>query len=192
MKKNTFPFDLAASIEMLVLDVDGVLTDGRITIDNSGLELKNFHVRDGHGIKLLQRAGVIVSILTGRKSEIVKHRAAELGITHIIQGCKNKAEGVQQLSIIADVATNHCAMMGDDIVDIPAMQLCNLALAPSDAHVAVRNHVHWFSRHRGGHGAVRQVCEGLILARQQWQAVIGEPYGLSPTDCGWGSTTELR
>ncbi|MDX8408606.1 MAG: HAD family hydrolase [Mariprofundales bacterium] len=188
MSKNQrppFPFELASSIDMLVLDVDGVLTDGRITIDDAGLESKSFNVRDGHGIKLLQRAGVAVAILTGRNSEVVKHRATELGITHITQGCKNKAEGLQQLSIIADVATSRCAMMGDDIVDLPAMRLCSLALAPSDAHIAVRHHAHWFSRHRGGRGAVRQVCEGIILARKQWQAVIGEPYGLAPKDCGW-------
>ncbi|MDX8413990.1 MAG: HAD-IIIA family hydrolase [Mariprofundales bacterium] len=184
-KKTLFPMQQAASIAMLVLDVDGVLTDGRITIDNNGIESKHFNVRDGHGIKLLQRAGVKVAILTGRNSEVVNFRAAELGIDHIVQGCWDKAEGIHTLADQAAVTTKQCAMMGDDIVDLPAMRLCGMALAPSDAHIAVRRSVDWFSRHRGGRGAVRQACEGLILAHDQWQKVIEKPYGLTAENCGW-------
>jgi len=183
--RPAFPMQQAATVAMLVLDVDGVLTDGRITIDNHGVESKHFNVRDGHGIKLLQRAGVKVAILTGRNSEVVNFRADELGIGYIVQGCWNKAEGMRTLAEQAGVTTQQCAMMGDDIVDLPAMRLCGLALAPSDAHVAVRRSVDWFSRQRGGRGAVRQVCEGLILAHDQWQKVIADPYGLTPEACGW-------
>jgi len=184
-EKSPFPMQQAASIAMLVLDVDGVLTDGSITIDNHGVESKHFNVRDGHGIKLLQRAGVKVAILTGRNSEVVNFRAAELGIDYIVQGCLDKADGIRTLAGQAAVTTQHCAMMGDDIVDLPAMRLCGLTLAPSDAHYAVRGSVDWFSRHRGGAGAVRQACEGVILAHGQWKKVIEAPYGLTPESCGW-------
>ncbi len=186
MTPPPFPMAQAADIAMLVLDVDGVLTDGRITLDNHGVESKHFNVRDGHGIKLLQRAGVQVAILTGRDSEVVNTRAAELGITHIVQGCWDKAEGIRALAEQAGITLRQCAMMGDDIVDLPAMRLCGLTLAPSDAHVAVRRGVDWYSRHRGGRGAVRQACEGIILARGQWRRIIAEPYGVTPEGCGWG------
>ncbi len=184
-RRPSFPLQRAATIELVVFDVDGVLTDGRITIDNSGIESKHFHVRDGHGIKLLQRAGVTAAILTGRDSAVVEHRAGELGITHIMQGCWNKAEGIASLAQATGIPLEQCAMMGDDIVDLPAMRRCTLAFAPADAHVAVRRHADWFSRHRGGRGAVRELCEGLILARGRWQEVIGTPYGITPEMCGW-------
>ncbi|MDQ6965144.1 MAG: HAD-IIIA family hydrolase [Mariprofundales bacterium] len=184
-RRPPFPMQRGAAVTMLVLDVDGVLTDGRITIDNGGVESKHFNVRDGHGIKLLQRAGIKIAILTGRNSEVVNYRAAELKIEHTVQGCLDKAEGLRTLAREAGVTPQQCAMMGDDIVDLPAMRLCGLTLAPSDAHIAVRRHVDWFSRHRGGRGAVRQVCEGLILAHKQWQEVIEQPYGITPKECGW-------
>ncbi|RMH51443.1 MAG: phenylphosphate carboxylase subunit delta, partial [Zetaproteobacteria bacterium] len=125
------------------------------------------------------------AILTGRSSHVVEARAGELGIDLIVQGCWNKAEGIARLAETAGVAPEACAMMGDDIVDLPAMRACALAFAPADAHPAVRRHADWISRHRGGRGAVREACEGLILACGAWPRVIGEPYGLTPEACGW-------
>ncbi|MDX8394608.1 MAG: HAD-IIIA family hydrolase [Mariprofundales bacterium] len=180
-----FPWDLAASIRMLVLDVDGVLTDGSIFLDNHNAEIKAFNVRDGHGIKLLQRADIEVAILTGRNSPIVARRAAELGITRIIQGSKRKNEGIMQLLDGSGINVNECAYMGDDIVDFPAMRLCRLSMAPADAHAAVKAQVNWVSGCAGGHGAVRQAAEALILANKKWQQILAIPYGISIGDAGW-------
>lgn len=180
-----FPFEKAAGIKMLILDVDGVLTEGQIFMDRNGDESKAFNVRDGHGIKLLQRAGIQVGILTGRSSEVVERRAGDLGIAHVLQGSLRKAEGIRSLCEMAGIAAADCAYMGDDVVDLPAMAQCRLAMAPGDAHLAVQKKVDWVSGFAGGKGAVRQAAEGLILAAGLWERVVDEAYGLSPEDCGW-------
>jgi len=180
-----FPFAEAAGIRLLVLDVDGVLTRGDIVMDGHGGELKAFHVRDGHGIKLLRRAGVTVAILTGRRSEVVARRAEDLGIAHVIQGCLNKAEGFARLLAATGLEERACAMMGDDVLDLPVMRACRLGLAPADAHPAVLRRADWISDHPGGRGAVRQAAEGLVLALGEWSSVMAERYGVSPADCGW-------
>ena len=175
----------ASGIRLLILDVDGVLTNGQIVLGNNGEEHKGFYVRDGHGIKLVQRAGIQVGILTGRTSSVVHVRASELGIRYVVQGSHRKEEGLDRLLDMAKMDLAACAFMGDDVVDLPAMRKCHLALAPSDAHPAVLTHAHWVSDFAGGYGAVRQATEGLILAVGAWQEVMGSPYGLSPADCGW-------
>lgn len=180
-----FPQAKARHIRMLILDVDGVLTDGSIIMDKSGDEIKAFNVRDGHGIKLLQRAGIEVAIITGRSSAVVAARAADLGIRQVIQGSLNKTEGLAELLAATGRKAEECAMLGDDVVDLPPMYQCALRLAPADAHAAVLAKVDWISDFTGGHGAVRQAAEGLILATGQWQTVIGERYSVSPADCGW-------
>jgi 3-deoxy-D-manno-octulosonate 8-phosphate phosphatase (KDO 8-P phosphatase) len=180
-----FPFALAQGIRLLVLDVDGVLTGGTIFIDDHGVETKGFHVRDGHGIKMLQRAGIDVAILTGRTSGVVVHRAQDLGIEHVVQGSLRKSEGLDRLCTMAGTPPDQCAYMGDDVVDLPAMRRCRLALAPQDAHPCVQGVAHWHSSFIGGGGAVRQACEGLILAAGAWQEIVEKPYGVSPADCGW-------
>lgn len=180
-----FPLVLARGIRLLLLDVDGVLTDGSIVLTDAGEQLKGFNVRDGHGIKLLQRAGIQTAILTGRTSRVVEHRARELGIRHVLQGCLNKSDGLDTLLKEAGVEAQACAYMGDDVVDIPAMRRCHLVLAPRDAHPAVIKFAHWVSDYDGGRGAVRQAAEGLILASGAWTDVIAAPYGASPADCGW-------
>ncbi len=182
---KNFPLALAKGIQMLVLDVDGVLTEGHVTMTDTGDEIKNFNVRDGHGIKMLQRAGIEVAILTGRKSKVVAHRAADLGIKHYIQGSLRKADGLRTLCEQTGIAATHCAYMGDDVIDLPAMVSCRLQTAPHDAFVGVLSQAGWVSSFDGGHGAVRQLCEGLILANGAWQAVIEDAYGVSPADCGW-------
>jgi len=175
----------ARNIRMLVLDVDGVLTDGAIFMDNAGEEMKAFNVRDGHGIKLLQRAGIQVGILTGRTSGVVAGRAKDLGIDHVVQGSLNKSAGLDALLSGTGLCERDCAYMGDDILDLLPMRRCTLALAPKDAHPAVQQFADWLSAFNGGRGAVRQAVEGLILAGHAWRHVIQEPYGVSPADCGW-------
>ena len=180
-----FPCEKARHIRMLILDVDGVLTDGSIIMDGDGNEIKAFNVRDGHGIKMLQRAGIEVAIITGRSSAVVAARATDLGIKHVIQGSLNKAEGLAELLAATGVKAEECAMMGDDVVDLPPMYQCALKLAPADAHAALLANVDWASDCSGGHGAVRQAAEGLILAAGKWESIIKQRYRISPADCGW-------
>jgi len=183
--EQIFPMDLAKGIRMLVLDIDGVMTAGQIFITDAGEQIKAFNVRDGHGLKMLQRAGIEVAILTGRTSKVVALRAKELGIEYVIQGSLRKADGIQALCEQAGIEASDCAYMGDDVIDLPAMRLCRLSMAPSDAYQAVQAQVDWVAAYAGGAGAVRQACEGLILANDQWQHVLGEPYGVSPAQSGW-------
>jgi len=180
-----FPFAKAADIRMLILDVDGVMTSGSIFMDKNGEELKAFNVRDGHGIKLLQRAGIEVSIITGRTSGVVAARARDLGIAHVIQGCLNKAEGLAEMEQQSGTPASSCAMMGDDVLDLPPMYRCALSLTPADAHIAVLGYADWVSDLNGGHGAIRQAAEGLILANGQWQEVVENRYKVTPAACGW-------
>ncbi len=182
---QTFPLDVAKGIKMLVLDVDGVLTEGHVTMTDSGDEIKNFNVRDGHGIKMLQRVGIKVAILTGRKSKVVAHRAADLSIQYLIQGSLRKADGLKDLCEQAGISPEYCAYMGDDVIDLPAMRQCRLATSPANAHQSVRNKAMWVSAYPGGGGAVRQLCEGLILANGGWNDIIQQAYGVMPEDCGW-------
>jgi len=182
---QNFPHDLAKGIKMLVLDVDGVMTAGQIFLTDGCEQIKAFHVRDGHGIKLLQRAGIEIAILTGRTSKVVEHRAKELGIQYLIQGSLRKSDGIAALCKQANIQAFDCAYMGDDVIDLPAMALCRFNMSPSDAHLSVQKKVHWISSYGGGQGAIRQACEGLILANDAWQRVIAEAYGVSAQDSGW-------
>jgi len=180
-----FPFDRVGNIRMLILDVDGVLTSGGIIMNDAGDESKSFNVRDGHGIKLLQRAGIRVALLTGRSSGVVTCRARDLGIEHVIQGSLKKTEGLDELLRQTGLDADACAYMGDDVLDLPPMRRCTLGMAPKDAHPSVLTQADWISDYGGGCGAVRQAAEGLILARQAWNKVIETPYGVTPSDCGW-------
>ncbi len=182
---QTFPFQQSKGIRMLILDVDGVLTRGDIIINDQGEQLKAFHVRDGHGIKLLQRSGIEVAILTGRTSQVVSHRAKELGIRYIIQGALRKGEAVQALCEQSGIPSDCCAYMGDDVIDLPAMAYCRLAFTPADAHLAVSKKADWVSGCLGGQGAVRQACEGLIIANEAWDQVMTVAYGVLPEESGW-------
>jgi len=184
-QQTAFPWQKAKGIRMLILDVDGVLTDGSIIMDNQGEEWKGFNVRDGHGIKMLQRAGIRLAILTGRTSGVVASRARDLGIEYVIQGSLKKSEGLDTLLQQAGLDAADCAYMGDDVVDLPAMRRCRLGFAPRDAHCSVLGVADWVPDCAGGRGAVRLVVEGLILASEAWQAVIEDPYGVTPADCGW-------
>ena len=151
-------------IRMLVLDADGVRTDGRILYTDDGGEIKAFHVRDGHGIKLLIRAGIGVAIITGRISRAVEHRARDLGIEHLVQGAKDKRSALLELSRQVGIEPAEMAYMGDDVVDLPAMALCGLSIAPGDAAEMVRQKADIVTEAHGGKGAVREAVE-LILGR---------------------------
>lgn len=183
---EAFPFERAKGIRMLILDVDGVMTDGTIVMDRDGEETKGFNVRDGHGIKMLQRAGIKLAILTGRTSGVVAARARDLGIEHVVQGSLRKSEGLDRLIEESGIPAEDCAYMGDDVVDLPAMRRCRLGFTPADAHASLLKAADWVAGCAGGKGAVRQAAEALILANGAWQSVVQEPYGVSPADCGWG------
>jgi 3-deoxy-D-manno-octulosonate 8-phosphate phosphatase (KDO 8-P phosphatase) len=155
----------ARRIRLLVLDVDGVLTDGRIYMSPAGEELKVFHVRDGSGLVALQRAGVAVAIISGRDSAAVTRRAAELGIRHVRQGVADKATELAGLMRELGVAPGETACVGDDTPDLPMLQAAGLAVAVADAHAALGPVVHLVTSAPGGRGAVREVCDLLISAR---------------------------
>jgi 3-deoxy-D-manno-octulosonate 8-phosphate phosphatase (KDO 8-P phosphatase) len=155
----------AKRIRLLVLDVDGVLTDGRIYMSPAGEELKVFHVRDGSGLVALQRAGVAVAIVSGRDSAAVTRRAAELGIDHVRQGVRDKAAELAGLMKDLGVAPGETACVGDDTPDLPMLEAAGLAIAVRDAHPALVPVAHWITTSPGGRGAVREVCDLLISAR---------------------------
>jgi 3-deoxy-D-manno-octulosonate 8-phosphate phosphatase (KDO 8-P phosphatase) len=161
-----------AAIEMLVLDVDGVLTDGSITYTDRGEELKSFHVRDGAGIKFWQQQGKQAAILSGRTSQTVTVRAAELGIDIVVQGASAKLAAFGQ--ILQETATqpNQVCFVGDDLPDLAVMQNCGLAVAVADACAEVRANAHHVVRAAGGRGAVREIIELILQCQNRWHFVV--------------------
>lgn len=157
--------DKAARVRLLIFDVDGVLTDGSLFVGDDGQEYKAFNSRDGHGIKMLQKHGVIVGIITGRTSKVVEHRMANLGITHVYQGKLEKLPAYEELIDKLGIKPQETAYVGDDVVDLPVMRRVGLAIAVQDAHPLVVRHSHWQTPSRGGRGAARDVCEMLMEAR---------------------------
>jgi 3-deoxy-D-manno-octulosonate 8-phosphate phosphatase (KDO 8-P phosphatase) len=162
----------AAHIRLLVLDVDGILTDGRIYYGNSGEELKAFNIKDGLGIKLLQDAGVRVAIITGRQSEIVARRARELGITRVIQGREDKRQALLELCTDSELTVDDCAYMGDDLPDLGAIISAGLGMTVADGSATVREAADWVSSLNGGCGAVREACEFILCARGEWPSMV--------------------
>jgi len=156
----------ARKIRLLVLDVDGVLTDGRLHIGPSGEELKVFHVRDGAGLVAAQRAGIAVAIISGRSSVAVDRRATELGIRLVRQGATNKARELESVATKLGVGRDEIACVGDDTPDLPMLRKAGLAIAVADAHADVIAAAHWVTTLHGGRGAVREVCDLLLRARQ--------------------------
>lgn len=159
-----------STLRLVALDVDGVMTDGKITYTSSGEELKSFNVKDGLGISLLVRAGIQMAIITARESDIVKRRAAELGIQHVLQGQKNKRVGIEKVSIMSGVPIKSMAYMGDDIPDIDVMKIVGLATCPNDAVDAVKRSCHWISSKKGGEGAIRELAEAILVSRDLTQS----------------------
>lgn len=155
----------ARQVRLLALDVDGVLTDGRLYLPASGAELKVFDVRDGYGLVAVQRAGVAVAIISGRDSPAVACRAAELGIGLVRQGVVDKAAVLGEIQQQLGVGVSGTACVGDDVPDLPMLRRSALAIAVADAHATVRGAVHWVTEAAGGRGAVREVCDLLLSSR---------------------------
>ena len=164
------PRKTAAVIRMLVLDVDGVLTDGRLHFGPKGEALKLFHVRDGLGIQQVAKAGIEVAVISGRKSKMVDVRCRELGISHVFQGAKDKVAVLEKLCARLKIEPSECACVGDDLPDIPVMRKVALAFAVADAHSEARHAAHLVTRLPGGHGAVREVCDYLLAHRPKGRA----------------------
>jgi 3-deoxy-D-manno-octulosonate 8-phosphate phosphatase (KDO 8-P phosphatase) len=153
-------------VRLLVLDVDGVLTDGRLFYGPKGESLKAFHVRDGFGIKQAAGAGVTVAILSGRKSAAVASRARELGIRHVVQGASDKLVALRKLAKSRGVSLEECACVGDDTPDAPILEAAGLGIAVADAHPDALAAANLVTTRTGGHGAVREVCDWLVAARK--------------------------
>ncbi len=156
----------AAAIRLLVLDVDGVLTDGRLYFGAEGEALKAFHVRDGAGIVQLRKAGIQVAIISGRNSPMVNQRMSELGVAQVQQGIHDKQAALQSLLVTLQLPAEHLACVGDDTPDIPMLHMARFAVAVADAHPSVRAAAHYVTQMAGGVGAVREVCD-LILHAQR-------------------------
>lgn len=156
---------LAANIRLLILDVDGVMTDGKLYFSATGDTMKTFYTQDGQGIKLLRSSGVAVGIITGRKSEIVAQRAAELGLDYMLQGREDKLDALRELLNDTDHSLATTAYVGDDLPDLAAIRAAGLGIAVSNACAIVREHADYITDCSGGNGAVREVCE-LIMQSQ--------------------------
>ena len=166
----------AQLVKLLILDVDGVMTDGKIVYTDSGEELKFFDSRDGHGIKMLMRTGVAVAIITGRISKAVEHRAAHLGIDMVYQKALNKIEAYEEIAALKSLADKEICAMGDDLPDIPVLLRAGLAVAVPGAVDEVRLSAHYTTRRAGGDGAVREMCDLIMKAQGSWQTVTSRYY----------------
>ncbi|MFL6624726.1 MAG: KdsC family phosphatase [Sulfurifustaceae bacterium] len=163
----------ARAVRLVVFDVDGVLTDGRIILGAD--EYKAFDIKDGHGIKMLQRHGVVVGILTGRTSVAVERRARELDIRHVVQGAGEKLPRFRELLAALALAPEQAAYVGDDVVDLPVLLQVGLGIAVADAHPLVKRHAHWTTPSGGGRGAAREACEIILHAQGRYEAAMA-PY----------------
>jgi 3-deoxy-D-manno-octulosonate 8-phosphate phosphatase (KDO 8-P phosphatase) len=155
----------ARRVRLAIFDVDGVMTDGTLYIGPKGEAFKAFNILDGHGIKMLQAAGIATAIISGRYSKAVTRRAAELGIEHVVQGSTDKAADFDKLAASLGLKPAACSFMGDDVPDLEVMKACGFAVAVANAVDAVKKAAHLVTRAPGGRGAVREFCE-LVLAAQ--------------------------
>jgi 3-deoxy-D-manno-octulosonate 8-phosphate phosphatase (KDO 8-P phosphatase) len=163
----------AKKIQLLVLDVDGVMTDGRIVMNDLGQEIKFFNVKDGHGIRLLLTAGIDVAIITGRESEAVRRRALDLGITSVYQGIKHKESVCKKIMEEKGLEKEQVCCMGDDLPDIPMLRCAGLPVAVADATYETRESALFVTRAPGGYGAVREMCEIILKAKGAWPEIEG-------------------
>ncbi len=161
------------NIALLVCDVDGVFSDGRIYLGNEGEELKAFHTRDGYGVKALVNSGIDVAVITGRQSQIVAQRMTALKVKHIIQGEENKADALAALLKSLKLTPAQVAAVGDDMPDTGMYQHCAVKIAVSDAHPLVLRQANWVTTQRGGFGAVREICDTILEANHQLRGIQG-------------------
>jgi 3-deoxy-D-manno-octulosonate 8-phosphate phosphatase (KDO 8-P phosphatase) len=164
----------ARRIRLVLFDVDGVLTDGKILLHADGTESKQFDIKDGTGIVLAQRAGLRVGFLSARTSASTAQRAAQLGVTLLHQGVASKLETYERIVAALIVDDEQVAYMGDDVVDLPVLARAGLAAAPADAREDVRSRVHWVSLARGGDGAARDLIEVILRAQDKWDTILRE------------------
>ncbi|MBM3345354.1 MAG: phenylphosphate carboxylase subunit delta [Betaproteobacteria bacterium] len=171
--------DLAAqrakAVRLMIFDVDGVMTDGRLYFSARGEEMKAFNILDGHGLKMLQGSGIAVAILTARRSAIVEHRARELGISSVRQGVSSKLAGFQELLVEHRLTAPDAGYAGDDLMDLPVLARCGFSASVPNASMAVQRRVHLVTRARGGEGAVRELCEFILDAQGSLDAAL-TPY----------------
>ena len=164
----------ASNIRMLVLDVDGVLTDGKLYFDHAGNEMKAFNTRDGLGMKALQDSGIEVAVITGRKSGAVAHRMAQLGIKHVYQDREDKLNAFLHLLEITSLDAKQVCFAGDDWIDLPVLLRAGLAVSVADAEEHVKKHAHWVTSRNGGDGAVREICNLILSAQGKDQIILDE------------------
>ncbi len=155
----------AARVELMIFDVDGVLTDGRLYFGPGGEAMKVFHVQDGAGIKALQAAGVVAAVISGRESPMTLSRCAELGIRHVAQGIADKSAAFDRLCSELGKTVDVCGYMGDDTIDLPVMRRVGFSATVPNAAAGIASAAHWVSAREGGHGAVRELCDLLVAAR---------------------------
>lgn len=164
----------ASKIQALVLDVDGILSDGFVTLTNTGDELKSFDIRDGLGMKLVQKAGIKVVIITGRKSEIVNKRMTELGVDLLIQGREDKGIALQEACEQLEIWSDYCLYMGDDWPDLSAFALAGMKVTVPNGHIELKKRADLVTQAMGGRGAVREVCDLLLQAQDRYDALLAE------------------
>ncbi|WP_455379929.1 KdsC family phosphatase [Acidihalobacter prosperus] len=159
----------ARAIQLMIFDVDGVLTNGGLILGDDGQEYKIFNSRDGHGIRMLSECGITPALLTGRNSKVVAHRAQDLNIEHVIQGRRNKLPAFEELLAALELSPEAAAFVGDDWVDLPIMRRAGLGIAVADAAPEVCANAHWVTTRAGGRGAAREACELLIKAQGHYE-----------------------
>jgi len=164
----------ARPIKLVIFDVDGVLTDGSLFYGDDGLEYKAFNSQDGHGMKMLQSSGVDIGIITGRTSDVVKHRMENLGIKHVYQGQLNKLPAFTKLTKELNVDTDEVAYVGDDVVDLPILIRVGLAITVQEGHELVKKHAHWICQKPAGRGAAREICEMIMQAQGNLEPMLEE------------------
>ena len=168
----TAVFEAASKIKLVILDVDGVMTDGKLYYSNSGEEIKGFDIQDGLGIKLLQQNGVQVGIITGRVSALLKRRAEELAITLVVQGREDKLTALNELLKSREENLEEIAFMGDDLPDLSAISAVGLGVAVANASSAIADYSKWQTLRAGGNGAVRELAEIILTAQGKWQQTV--------------------
>jgi len=159
--------DIAKQIKLLICDVDGVFSDGLIYMGNNGEELKTFHTRDGYGVKSLMNAGIEIAIITGRKSNIVENRMKALGVSLIYQGQDDKVKAYQDICQKLAISSEHTGYIGDDLIDWPVMEKVALKVCVADGHPLLAKRANYVTTIKGGHGAVREVCDLILQARNE-------------------------
>nr|WP_298249893.1 HAD hydrolase family protein [uncultured Halomonas sp.] len=159
-------------IRLLALDVDGVLTDGQLYFQADGIEIKAFNVQDGHGLKLLKRAGIQVALITGRESPTVTHRAAALGISHVFQGIEKKLPVLRELTSRLGLELDQVAYCGDDMPDVGAIRRAGVGISVPNAPTYIQKHADWVTERSGGQGVAREIADTLLRSQGHWDAVV--------------------